>query len=87
MVDLSKHKLELAYPCNWKYKIVLLEKSNANNISKEILGERSHKIKKSNVSKNGKFISYDVELIVFNDDDRVELHTLFNNHVEIKMVL
>lgn len=87
MIDLSKHKLELDYPCSWKYKIVLLETTNTKYISKEIFGERQHSLKESKVSKKGKFKSYTIELIVHNDDDREEIHRLLGKHKDIKMVL
>lgn len=87
MIDLSKHKLELTYPCSWKYKIVVLESLNIKNISNDVFGDREHSIKESNVSKKGKFKSYTIELIVHNDDDREELHRVLGAHKDIKMVL
>ncbi len=86
-MDLNKHKLELEYPCNWKYKIVIIESINVKYISKDIFGERDHKVKESNVSKKGKFKSYNIELIVHSDDDREEIHRLLGEHKDIKMVL
>lgn len=87
MIDLNKHKLELNYPCSWKYKIVLLESVKVKYISKDVFGDRDHSVKESNVSKKGKFKSYTIELIVHNDDDREELHRLLGDHKDIKMVL
>ncbi len=87
MIDLNQHKLELEYPCSWKYKIVLLESTDVKYISKDIFGQREHGIKESNISKKGKFKSYTIELIVHNDDDRKELYKLLGEHKEIKMVL
>lgn len=87
MIDLSKHKLELDYPCSWKYKIVLLETVNIKYVSKDIFGDREHSLKESKVSKKGKFKSYTIELIVHNDDDREEIHRLLGEHKDIKMVL
>ncbi len=87
MIDLNQHKLELEYPCSWKYKIVLLESTNIKSISKDIFCQREHSIKESKVSKKGKFKSYTIELIVHNDDDRKELYKLLGEHKEIKMVL
>jgi putative lipoic acid-binding regulatory protein len=87
LIDLNKHKLELEYPCNWKYKIVIIESINVKYISKDIFGERDHKVKESNVSKKGKFKSYNIELIVHSDDDREEIHRLLGEHKDIKMVL
>jgi len=87
MKDLSEHKLELDYPCSWKYKIVILESVNVNHVSKDVFGERDHSIEESNVSKKGKFKSYSIELIVHNEDDRKELYKILGDHEKIKMVL
>lgn len=87
MIDLNQHKLELDYPCSWKYKIVILESVNIKYISEDIFGEREHKVKESNVSKKGKFKSYSIELIVHNEDDRKELYKILGEHKEVKMVL
>lgn len=87
MIDLSKEKLQLDYPCSWKYKIVIHEKSNANKITEEILLQREFNIEKSKVSKKGKFESYSLELIVHNEDDRKEIYKMLGDHKDIKMVL
>ena len=36
MIDLNNHKLELNYPCNWCYKIVIKHEHNGNKIAKEV---------------------------------------------------
>ncbi|RXJ89535.1 DUF493 domain-containing protein [Arcobacter sp. CECT 8983] len=87
MIDLSKEKLQLDYPCSWKYKIVIHETSNANKITEEILIKREYSIEKSKVSKKGKFKSYSLELIVHNEDDRKEIYKMLGDHKDIKMVL
>jgi putative lipoic acid-binding regulatory protein len=87
MIDLNKEKLQLDYPCNWKYKIVMLETTSVKTVTKEVFSDRPHSVKESNVSKKGKFKSYTIELIVHNEDDRKELYSLLGKHSEIKMVL
>jgi len=87
MIDLSKEKLELDYPCNWSYKLVVLESININATVKEIVLEREHSIIKSKVSSNGKFKSYNLELLVHNEDDRKFLYEVLGKHDDIKMVL
>jgi putative lipoic acid-binding regulatory protein len=71
MIDLNKHKLSI----------------NVKHISKDVFGDREHKVNESNVSKKGKFKSYNIELIVHSDDDRTELHKVLGDHKDIKMVL
>ena len=87
MIDLSKHKLELEYPCQWCYKIILLDKDDPHKIAKDILQDREHNIKHSNASKKGKFKSYDINLTINSDEDRTTLHKKFNEHKDIKMVI
>jgi len=87
VIDLNKEKLQLDYPCNWKYKIVLLETICAKTVTKEIFEEREHSLEESNVSKKGKFKSYTIEIEVHNEEDRKELYQLLGNHSDIKMVL
>ncbi len=36
MIDLSKERLELNYPCNWEYKLVVLEHINIKMTVKEM---------------------------------------------------
>lgn len=87
MIDLSKEKLKLNYPCNWKYKIVVLEATDINKVIKDVIDEREYKVKESNVSKKGKFKSYTLELLVHNDDDRTSIYELLGKHPDMKMVL
>jgi len=87
MVDLNKHKLELDYPCNWVYKVVVLETINLKVVMKDILVDRVHKLKESKTSTKGKFKSYNIDLIVHNDDDRKTIYELLSSHSSIKMVL
>jgi len=87
VVDLSKEKLKLNYPCSWKYKIVILEKDNVKQIIKEVLNERPYNVKESKTSKAGKFKSYTISLIVHNEEDRKFLYEILGKHKQIKMVL
>lgn len=87
MIDLSKEKLVLQYPCSWEYKIVVLEHIDIHYTVKEVVSSREHKVKESKVSSKGKYKSYSLELLVHNDDDRNEIFKMLGNHSNIKMVL
>lgn len=87
MIDLSKEKLELDYPCNWVYKLVVLEKVNIKTTVKEIVLEREHTVIESKKSAKGKFKSYTLELLVHNEDDRKTIFEVLGKHNDIKMVL
>ncbi len=87
MRDLSKETLELNYPCKWPYKLVVVETTNITTVVKEVINEREHTIKKSKTSSKGKFISYTLELLVHNDDDRKTLYEMLGAHGDIKMIV
>ena len=87
MIDLNEHKLELDYPCDWKYKIVIKSEQNINNIIKDILEDRKHGVKPSKQSSKGKFTSHTLEMLVHNDEDRKNIYKLLGDHQHVKMVV
>ncbi|MEA3288762.1 MAG: DUF493 domain-containing protein [Campylobacterota bacterium] len=87
MIDLNQHKLELDYPCMWKYKLVIRSQNNIKKIIKEVLDEREHGVKPSKTSSKGKFKSYTLEMMVHNEDDRKELYKILADHEHIEMVV
>lgn len=87
IVDLNDKKVELNYPCTWEYKLVVLETCDIRISVEEIILKREHKIKESRTSSKGRFRSYNLEMIVHNEDDRKEIFRLLGEHTEIKMVL
>jgi len=87
MIDLNDHKLELDYPCDWEYKVVIRAEQNINPIIKEVLEIREHTIVKSKASSKGKFESFSLKLTVHSDEDRQGLYKLLGDHQHIKMVV
>lgn len=87
MINLNDKKLELEYPCSWEYKLVVLESCNIKKCVKEVIFDRVHSLNVSKSSSKGKFKSYNLKLLVHNDDDRTEIFKLLGDHSEIKMVL
>jgi len=87
MIDLNQHTLELDYPCNWQYKIVIRQEQTIYDIMQEVIEEREHNIKPSKKSTGGKFKSYTLEMLVHNEDDRKEIYKMLGEHQHIKMVL
>lgn len=87
MIDLSKHKLELTYPCEWCYKIVIHDDQDGHEIAKDVFKDRPHKVTHSKISSKGKYKSFNLELLVHNDDDRIHYHKILREHKNIKMVI
>ena len=87
MIDLSKHKLELNYPCEWVYKVIGANDEDIQNAVASIMLQREHSLTKANVSKKGKFKSYTLKTLVHNEDDRNFIYEALKAHNAIKMVL
>jgi len=82
-----EQKLELEYPCNWSYKVVGEEREMLENAIREVILEREHKIAHSNTSRNGKYISLNLDLLVHNEEDRQFIYEALKAHQHVKMVL
>ena len=87
MIDLNQHKLELDYPCDWEYKVVIRCENDIKCIIKEVLEDRKHGIKPSKTSSKGKFKSFTLEMMVHNEEDRKDIYKLLGDHEHIKMVV
>jgi len=80
-------KLILEYPCSWSYKLIAGEKELLEQAIRDVINERSHKLKHSKNSKGGKYVSMNLDLLVHNEDDRNFIYEALKAHQNIKMVL
>jgi len=80
-------KLELDYPCNWSYKVIGEDIAKLESAIEKITHQRNANVKQTNKSKNGKYTTYNVQMLVHNEDDRHTLFDLFKEHCDIKIVL
>ena len=70
--DLNKEP-EIIYPNFWEYKIIVLENENAEEIAQGIVGERQSKLTPSKSSKEGKYKSYNLSVLVNSNQERLEI--------------
>ena len=87
IINDSKKKAQIQYPCNWCYKVIGSDKESIQNAVKEVLDEREHKLSDSNKSKGGKYTSMNLDMLVHNDDDRQTIYEELKKHKDLKMVL
>jgi putative lipoic acid-binding regulatory protein len=80
-------KLELTYPCSWSYKLIGHEKEAIQKAIHDVILERECDIVHSNVSKTGKYISMNLDLVIQNEDERNFIFEALKAHQNIKMVL
>lgn len=87
IINGKEEKLVLEYPCDWDYKVMCHTEINIEEIIVDVVKNRDFTHKKGNISKTGKYQSYNVTLLVHSDDDRRALFDFFKSHPNVKMVL
>ena len=87
IINDSKQKLELEYPCSWTYKLIGYEKKAIQKAIHEVILEREHDLTHSNASKTGKYVSMNLDLVIQNEDERNFIYEALKAHQHIKMVL
>ena len=87
IINGREEELKLTYPCNWSYRVICEEHLDVTQIVTEVVDNRNYNLEISNKSKTGKYQSYNIEILVHHDDDRLGLFELFKKHSKIKMVL
>jgi putative lipoic acid-binding regulatory protein len=87
ILNASDKKVEIEYPCNWKYKLIGYEKEAIQKAIHDVIIEREHNLNHSSSSKTGKYVSMNLELLVLNEDDRNFIYEALKKHQNLKMVL
>ncbi len=80
-------KPKLTYPLKWSYRLIIDSSANIGTILKNILNNREYNLENSKTSKNGKYKSYNITLLVYSDEDRQTLYESFKKDKNVKMVL
>jgi putative lipoic acid-binding regulatory protein len=80
-------KLEIHYPCVWKYKVIGMERQAIQAALSEKLGDAPYSLSESRSSKQGKYISLNLELTVHNEEQRLHLYSALTADPSIKLVL
>jgi len=87
IINDSKEKLELVYPCSWTYKLIGHEKEAIQKAIHEVILQREHTLTHSNKSKSGKYVSMNLDMVIQNEDERNFIYEALKQHQDIKMVL
>ena len=80
---------EIDYPCPWQYRLIGEDEAAMRAALVESLGEDAERcvLSAGNRSAGGRYLSLQVELIVMNEEERLELYRRMAEHPAIKMVL
>ncbi|GAA8936934.1 DUF493 family protein [Helicobacter pylori] len=69
----DSEKPTIIYPCLWDYRVIMT--TNDTSVLKELLEtcQRPYRLELKNTSKNAKFYSFNVSMIVLNEAERNEI--------------
>ena len=85
--DKTQDKPQIDYPTQWGFKLIGKDKDALHACIKETMGDKEHACSTGNVSKNGKFHSYNTSCSVESQEERDKLFKCFRDHEDVKMVL
>jgi putative lipoic acid-binding regulatory protein len=74
------------YPCEWIYKVIGSDKESVHNVIASIIQGHKYQIDDSNSSKSGKYLSFDVTVMVGDEEYRNKIYQALKGHDDIKFV-
>jgi uncharacterized protein len=83
----SENKPEIVYPCEWSYKIIGTDVDKTLEAIENAVGDLSYSVTPSNISKNGKYYSLNLKLMVPNEVVRDLVYQKLSGSDYIKIVL
>ena len=80
---------EIEYPCPWQYRLIGEDEAAMRAALADCLGSDAERcvLSTGNRSTGGRYLSLQVELIVMNEEERLEMYRRLAEHPAIKMVL
>jgi len=82
----DSEEANIDYPCEWVYKVIGSGKEPVHNAIESIIQDSEFQINASNISKTGKYQSFDVKVMVGDEAYRNKIYQAFKEHDDIKFV-
>jgi putative lipoic acid-binding regulatory protein len=82
----DNEEISIDYPCEWIYKVIGSDKESVHNAIAGIIQDSEFHINDSNTSKTGKYLSFNVTVMVGDEAYRNKIYQAFKGHDDIKFV-
>ncbi len=82
----ANEEARIDYPCEWIYKVIGSDKESVHNAIVGIIQDSEFHINDSNTSKTGKYLSFNVTVMVGDEAYRNKIYQAFKGHDDIKFV-
>ena len=83
----TQERPKINYPTQWGFKLIGRDRDELAKCVKDVMGRREHQCHIGNVSKGGKFYSYNASCIVESEEERNRIFLEFEKHTAVKMVI
>jgi putative lipoic acid-binding regulatory protein len=80
-------KPEIEYPTAWKYKVVGVDEIQIRKAVDEVLKEKEYSFRFSKSSRSGKYLSFEISLVVSSEEERYTIFGNLKSRTEIQMVI
>jgi putative lipoic acid-binding regulatory protein len=80
-------KLDLPYPCRWGYKVIGEDEQALRSAVADIVQAREHSVSLSRRSAHRNYCSLNIEVLVYDEEDRVTIYEALSAHPAVKLVL
>jgi len=85
--DKTQERPNIEYPTKWGFKLIGRDKEALLNCIKEAMGEKEYLCSLGNVSKTGKFHTYNASCTVDTEEERNRIFKYFEEHNDVNMVM
>ncbi len=82
-----KQKPKIDYPCDWLFKVIGENKEAIKEGVDQVLTDKEFTFAYSHTSSGGKYHSFNVELVVESEEERLSIYNRLANHIAIKVVI
>ena len=82
----DNEEISIDYPCEWIYKVIGSDKESVHNAIAGIIQDNEYLINDSNTSKTGKYLSFNVTVMVVDEAYRNKIYQALKRHNDIKFV-
>lgn len=87
LIDSNSKRPYLEYPCRWSYKVIGSDAEKLISAIEYCTGNLNYEITPSNISKNGKYYSVNLIIIVPTETARDQIYKKLNSHKDVCFVL
>lgn len=80
-------KPKIKYPCTWSYRIIGQDEQMLRKAAVSVAGGKKYTLSASNRSSGGKYYSFNFEIDVKDNSERLSIYDCLGKDPAIKMVL